>query len=130
MKQEENTLTMKIDNKDVVFVRQDSITKVPEVDGDYVIVRCKNAGVHAGYLQSRENGVVKLSNSRRLWRWWSKFTLSGLAMCGVLESKKSDVRFSCIVPGIDLTECDVCEVIRTTEAARKSIESIEEYTNE
>lgn len=64
---------------DVEYVRKDQIIAVPQPEGDCVILRCRNAGVHAGYLKSRENGIVLLENSRRLWHWWSKFSLSGLA---------------------------------------------------
>jgi len=115
---------------DVDYVRADSITLPPEPEGDYVIVRCHDAGVHAGYLESRANGIVRLKNSRRLWSWWSKFTLSGLATDGVLTGKEDNCRFACVLPLIDLTESDVCEVIYCTGAARKSIESIKEYSNE
>lgn len=115
---------------DVKYVRADAVVEVPTPEGDYVIVRCRNAGVHAGYLESRKDGVLRLKNSRRLWRWWSKFTLSGLAIYGVLESKKSEVRFACVLPKLDLTESDVCEVIYCTEEARKSIEGIKDYEND
>ena len=119
--------TMMIDN--VKYIREDSVNTIPQPDGDYVIVRCRNAGVHAGYLKSRKDGVVQLENSRRLWRWWSKFTLSGLATCGVLDSKRSEVRFACVLPKLDLTESDVCEVIYCTKEARENIEQIPEYIN-
>ena len=120
--------TLMID--DVKYIREDAVNTVPPPAGDYVIVRCRNAGVHAGYLKSRKGGVLRLENSRRLWRWWSKFTLSGLANCGVLESKKSEVRFSCVVAKIDLTDSDVCEVLYCTEEAKDSIESIPEHKND
>lgn len=119
--------TMMIDN--VKYIREDSVNTIPQPEGDYVIVRCRNAGVHAGYLKSRKDGVVQLENSRRLWRWWSKFTLSGLATCGVLDSKRSEVRFACVLPKLDLTESDVCEVIYCTKEARENIEQIPEYIN-
>ena len=44
----------------VDYIRQDQIPSVPMPDGKYVIVRCRNAGVHAGYLKSRKDGVVTL----------------------------------------------------------------------
>ena len=84
-----------------MFVK-DSLEQITPVLGDYVIVRSKNAGVHAGYLESRENGVIRLTNSRRLWRWWSKFTLSGLAMKGVLKGKESECKFACVLPTVRL----------------------------
>ena len=114
---------------DQKYVRADSVQQI-NVSKNFVIARCANAGVHAGELVSRKDGVVKLANSRRLWRWWSKFTLSGLATCGVLESKKSQVRFACVLPVIDLTESDVCEIIYCTDVAQKSIMSIPEYKND
>jgi hypothetical protein len=117
--------TIKID--DVEYV--EASRAVPKPEGEYAVVRCRNAGVHAGYVQYRKDGILRLVNSRRLWRWWSKFTLSGLATVGVLPSKRNDVRFACVVPILDLTESDVCEVIYATREARESIESIPEHKN-
>jgi len=90
----------------------------------YVIVRCLNAGVHAGYLRDRSSNTVTLANSRRLWRWWSKFTLSALAVEGPLASKMTEQKYSMTVPLIDLTASDVCEVIYCSERARIAIEAI------
>ncbi len=103
---------------------------MPKPEGDYVIIRSRNAGVHAGYLKSRDEHTLVLTNSRRLWRWWSKFTLSGLAMNGVLPNKRSQCRFACVLPEITLTVSDVCEQIPCTVEARLSIESIPEHINE
>ena len=111
----------------VKYAREDSINTLPQPDGDYVIVRCRNAGVHAGYIELRNANILRLTNSRRLWRWWSKFTLSGLATCGVLKGKECDVRFACVLPKLDLTNSDICEVIYCTKEARESIQSIREY---
>lgn len=114
----------------IEYVPKSESKEVAKIQGDYVIVRCRNAGVHAGYLEYRKDGVVRLKNSRRLWRWWSKFSLSGLADCGVLESKISEVRFSCVLAKLDLTDSDVCEVLYCTEKAMKSIQSIKDHENE
>lgn len=111
--------TIKID--DVEYVRKDSM---PEISGDYVIVRCRNAGVHAGHLDNRDENVLTLKNSRRLWRWWSDFSLSEIAMTGVKAGKEDECRFSCVVSRIDLTASDVAEVIYATEAAKIKIEGI------
>jgi len=118
--------TISINN--VEYIRKDSIAQ--KVEGDYVIVRCRNAGVHAGYLKSRDADTVVLMNSRRLWRWWSKFTLSGLATEGVLKGKESSCRFSCVLPELVLTTSDVCEQIPCTTKALNSIVSIPEHSNE
>ncbi len=116
---------IKID--DIEYIRKDP---TQEVSGDFVIVRCRNAGVHAGVLVSRDNNTLELANSRRLWRWWSKFTLSGLAMTGVLKGKEGECKFACILPKIQLTCEDVCEVIHCTEEAKISLLSIPDYENE
>jgi len=47
----------------------------------YVIVRSHTAGVHAGYLESRNGDTVVLSESRRLWQW-SGASLSQVANTG------------------------------------------------
>lgn len=111
---------------DVRYVREDSVTQIPEPsDDDFVIVRCRNAGVHAGTLVSRENGVVTLHNSRRLWRWWSKFTLSGLATEGPLPSKIGEQKYACVLPVLHLTESDVCEVMEYRARAWDPLEGLE-----
>ena len=112
------------------FVRQSDVQQAPEVDGDFVIVRCRNAGVHAGTLVSRDADTLVLANSRRLWRWWSKFSLSGLAMEGPLVSRMSEQRYACVLPLLTLTTSDVCEVIPCTPAARAAIMAVPEWTNE
>lgn len=86
--------------------------------GKYVIVRCRDAGVHAGFLFGNEGREAVLSDSRRLWYWMpannSKF-LSGVAMFGLDESSKLGTR----IDRIHLTE--TCEIIQCTEDAAKSI---------
>ena len=121
-----NTITI----DEVEYVRADSVRPAPAAcDDGYVIVRCCNAGVHAGYLVGRGDGVVTLKRARRLWSWWSKFTLSGLATEGPLKSRMSDQMYSCEVPIIDLTESDVCEVIYCTDRARDAIIAVKEHAN-
>lgn len=91
----------------------------------YVIVRSGNAGVHAGYLHSREGDSVTLKNSRRLWCWVvAKMTgqlasLSEVAVYGI-NSKDSRSRIAVVVP--EITVIGACEIIPTTAEAQKSIE--------
>jgi len=108
-----------------VYVRAADVA--PDVTEDFVIVRCHNAGVHAGTLVSRDAHVLELANSRRLWRWWSKFSLSGLAMEGPLQSKLSEQRYACVLPKLTLTTSDVCEVIPCTEQAELAIMEVPEW---
>lgn len=87
----------------------------------YVIVRCRDAGVHAGELASYEGRECVLKNSRRLWYWKpannSKF-LTGVALHGL----HNDSKIGEILPLIHLTEN--CEIILCSEAAEKSIREI------
>ena len=88
--------------------------------GKYVIVRCKDAGVHAGVLESRQGRECVLINSRRLWYWkpaegkW----LSSVAIHGLDESSKVGEPIGTII----LTEN--CEIIGTTEKSEASIRAI------
>ena len=86
--------------------------------GEYVIVRCVNSGVHAGILQNYNGTEVKLTESRRLWRWVSggnTLSLSGVATHGLADGSK-------IPPVVDkIILTDACEIMETTQAAAKSI---------
>lgn len=114
----------------VEYIRKDKALTVPVPEGNYSIVRCRNAGVHAGYVVKRENGIIYLENSRRLWRWWSKATLSELAMEGPLQSKMEHQKYGCVLPQLALMESDVCEMIPCTQAARIAIASVKVWANE
>ena len=93
----------------------------------FVIVRARDAGVHAGYYQSHSGREVKLIKAIRLWRWWSSFTLSNLALEGVLKGKESEVRFS--KPVSKLVILDACEIIECSAKARESIEGVKPWIN-
>ncbi len=60
--------------------------------GRHVIIRATGAGVHAGILEAYDGQTVRLSSSRRLWRWSAAkgHTLSGVALhdreCGFHDS--------------------------------------------
>ena len=77
--------------------------------GERSLVRCRNAGVHVGTVESRANGTLVLTRANRIWRWRGANTLSEVAMKGV--NRNSYTRIACEVPRIELTESDVCEVI-------------------
>lgn len=94
--------------------------------GCYVIVRCRDAGVHAGYLDSHNGRECVLRGTRRLWYWkpanGAKF-LSGVANNGLHE----DSKISEAVDLIHLTEN--CEIIICTKEATKSIREIKADAN-
>ena len=77
--------------------------------GPRSIVRCRNAGVHVGTVESRGDGVLVLINANRIWRWRGANTLSEAAMSGV--NRDEYTRIAVEVPRLELTESDVCEVI-------------------
>ena len=89
--------------------------------GKYVVVRCRDSGVHAGVLKSHSGRECLLTEARRLWffdprpagKW-----LSGVATTGINhQSSKVGVP----VALQHLTEN--CEIILCTEAAEASIRS-------
>lgn len=110
----------------VKYVPEDSTTMAmaEPVDGmRYCIIRTYSAGVHAGYVKSREGKEVTLVNARRIWRWAGAFTLSEMAVSGV--SNPDECKFSVPVPEIILTEA--IEIIPCTEEARNIITGVKDY---
>jgi hypothetical protein len=92
--------------------------------GKYVVVRCRDAGVHAGELVSFEGRQATLKNARRLWYWKpadGKAFLSAVAVFGLHKDSKVGVT----QPLILLTED--CEIALCTEVASASIAAHPEY---
>ena len=112
--------TIKLNN--VEYVRADQLSqKATSTDGlQYVIVRTYSAGVHAGYLKSRDGKEVELLSSRRFYRWYGSSTLSQLAQSGT--SQPSKCKFPEAVDKIILTEA--IEIIDVTEKAKKTIDAV------
>jgi hypothetical protein len=111
------------------YVAVDSITpaQVAQKGGmPYVIVRCSEAGVHAGYLASRddEHRIAELVAARRLWRWHGR-TLSGLASEGT-----DDPKLCKFGDPIDLTVAGWCEIIPCSEKARRSLVGVARWVND
>ena len=92
--------------------------------GKYVIVRTTSAGCFAGNLHSRKGREVILTNARRLWYWAGAASLSELAVRG--PNKPDECKFPVAVPSITLTEA--IEIIDVTDAARKGLEGVPEWT--
>lgn len=93
--------------------------------GQYVIVRARDAGVHAGYLVDYEGRSVTLRDSRRLWYWKcaeNQHSLSGVAEHGLTSESKIPTVIPTLVIG------DACEIIETTDKCRKSIQKAPVYT--
>jgi len=122
MKQE----TIMIDN--VKYVREDSISKTnilaENVDGlEYAIVRSRNHGVLAGYIESFEGQTVKLKNCRRIWKFVGCETLEEMSVYGT--KKINQCRIAPLVQKEVMLEA--CGIIYCTEEAKKCIEEAEEW---
>jgi hypothetical protein len=88
-----------------------------------VIVRCRNAGVHYGTMESRKGTEVTLVHARRLWYWDGAASLSELAVHGT--KKPSTCKFSVITLRIEVL--DACEVIYVQPDAVKNISAVPEW---
>ena len=117
--------TMKINN--IEYIRKDQVSKhVESVDGlPYVIIRTYSAGVHAGYLKSRNGKEVELLNSRRFWQWYGSASLSQFAQSGT--SNPGKCKFPEAVDRLILTEA--IEVLYVTEKAKKTIDAVTIWKN-
>lgn len=94
-----------------------------EMIGKYVIVRCHDAGVHAGILESYSGRECVLREARRLWYWKAAngaAFLSGVATEGLDKSSKVGAPIH-----IHLTEN--CEIIECSAKAEKSIKGAKSY---
>ena len=108
----------------IKYMPADSEEMAKRVDGmPFCIIRTYSAGVHAGYLKSREGKEVILINSIRIWKWAGAFTLSELAVNGT--TNPHNCKFAIEVPEIILTEA--IEIIPCTEKAKKSILGVTPY---
>lgn len=74
--------------------------------GEFCIIRCRDAGVHMGYVREIAGRAVRLRESRRLWQWDSRFTLNEISVDGAGE----DSRIS--QPVQDILLLEACEVIK------------------
>ena len=90
--------------------------------GEYVIVRCDGAGVHAGVLEEADGRSCRLSESRRLWYWKCAkgAFLSGVAKHGLDASSK-------IGEAVDIVLTENCEIILCTKTAEASICSLPDH---
>ncbi len=91
--------------------------------GKYVIVRCRDAGVHAGILESYNGRECVLDQSRRLWYWKAAQSafLSGVAVYGL------DTKVCKVGAPIRLHLTENCEIIECSDAAKVSISGAKNY---
>lgn len=88
----------------------------PAGAGAFVLVRTRNAGVHAGYLVGDAAEKLSLLDARRVWRWRGANSLSELSQKG---AETDWTRISEPVPTITLT--DAIEIIPCSDAAKENL---------
>ena len=93
-----------------------------KISKKYVIVRCRNAGVHAGEYVSNSGQEVVLQNSRRIWYWSGAASLSQLARDGAKNF--ANCKFG--VP-VNITLLDACEIIECAPDGEKMIRECPEW---
>lgn len=99
----------------------------PYAAGTYVIARCRDAGVHAGYLVSTNEHHTVLRDVRRIWRWSGAASLSEIAVYGLNPSKSEWSRIGCVEEFTRLRDSDICELTVCTEEGRASLEGMPEW---
>jgi hypothetical protein len=108
-----------------IYVPKESLPQAAERDGmPYVCIRTYSAGVHCGYLKSREGKEAVLLDSIRIWQWSGAATLSQLAMQGV--NNPDSCKFAMPI-STDHTLTEVIEVISMTEEAMNNIKNIKSW---
>jgi len=86
--------------------------------GKYVIVRCRDAGVHSGVLEATDGRACVLTEARRLWFWKVKGSgdfLNAIALSGV----HPDSKLSAPIERMQLTEN--CEILQCSDEAERVI---------
>ena len=103
----------------VTYVPADSIK--PAKLSEFFIFRCRDAGVHFGRRGQPDGGgnFIQILDSRRLWKWVSKATLSELSQEGPL--KVDENKYGVAIPTLLLRISDICEIIPVTEIAASKI---------
>lgn len=101
----------------VDYVPKDSQILAEENGLPYCIVRTYSAGVFAGFVESQNGQEVKMTNARRLWRWYGAAEISQIAQEGIQNHKDSRIA---IPTNVLLTQ--VIEIQQCTKAAKQNIQ--------
>ena len=90
--------------------------------GQEVIIRTDSAGVWFGRLKVKSGNEVILTEARRMWRWWTKesISLSGVALHGIKQEK------SRIAGAVESVWLQPIEIIPISGTAAESIRTAQE----
>jgi len=110
----------------IEYVRADTAAAQNKEGLAYVVVRCRGASPHAGYLSEYDAATrtAILLEARRLWRWYGAQTLSDLAQLGT--GKPADCKFN--GPSIRVVLTEVDEIVTCSAAGMASIQGVATWT--
>lgn len=110
----------------IVYVPKSLLSAAVEKnDGmSYVMVRTYSAGVHCGWMKSREGKEVVLLESIRIWKWSGAASISQLSQEGT--NNPNDCKFGMPI-STEITLTEAIEVIVMTETAKCSIQNVESW---
>lgn len=91
--------------------------------GQYVIVRCRDAGVHAGEYVSHKGREVRLKNSRRIWYWSGAASLSEIAAFGCANPSNCKIT----VPVSSITLLEACEIIECLAQGERFLREVQPW---
>jgi hypothetical protein len=100
---------------------------IKKTQKQYVICRCRDAGVHAGYLGAERGGRLTITESRRIWYWDGAGSLSELAVYGPNPAKAANCRIGARIDRTDLRSSDVCEIIYCRTAGAQWLQGAPEW---
>jgi len=116
--------SLMIDN--VKYIREDKCSSKPDIlDGlKYAVVRSRDQGVMAGYVESINGQAVVLKKARQIWSYNSKFVLVELAEYGINDP--DGCKFSCEASQ-DVIMLEACGVIYCSKIGADSIRGQNSY---
>jgi hypothetical protein len=123
-------MTTKIDKIEIegkTYVPIDQVKEQVQFNNDgleYVVVRTYSAGVHIGFLKSREGKEVVLQNSRRIYYWEGANTLTDIALIGSVLPDKCKIT----APLQKITLTEAIEIIPVTKVAYDVLGEIPYWT--
>ena len=93
----------------------------------YCVIRTYSAGVWAGWIDTKcKDMAQEVFEARRLWRFWSEFTLSALAVEGMKPGKEKENKYAMPVEKVILTQ--IIEIIPCTEKSMNQIMTHPNYS--
>lgn len=107
----------------MMATKKKSVKRIKQTKRPYVIVRCRDAGVHAGEYLSHTGRTVRLANARRLWYWSGARELNEIAAYGA----KNPAQCKFAPPVTALTLLEACEIIACASAGEDMIRECPEW---